>query len=202
MPENRTKHARRAGPRGPLVVDIRSMSPGCARLWAFTLPAPAELGTAMVRVPAGAPLRLEVQLEGVSEGVLVTGTATAPLVGECARCLRPFTAEGETRFRELFARDSETAGPDGYLVDGDVLDLEPVLRDSLVLELPLAPLCADDCPGLCPECGAVLAEAGSEHAHERRGGPWAALEGLRKEMDGPVGNGGSDEHRAGSRKER
>ena len=57
------------------------------------------------------------------------------------------------------------ADEDGYSLDGDLLDLEPVLRDALVLALPLAPLCRQDCPGLCAECGALLAQAGPDHGH-------------------------------------
>ena len=66
----------------------------------------------------------------------------------------------EVRFQELYAL-AEASGEDadGYLLDGDLLDLEPALRDALVLELPLSPLCADDCPGLCSECGVRLADA-------------------------------------------
>jgi uncharacterized protein len=119
----------------------------------------------MVNVPEGAELTLDVRLEGVAEGVLVTATVGAPLVGECARCLDLFASAAEVRFTELFLGDASEDDADGYLLVGDLLDLEPALRDALVLELPLAPLCADDCPGLCPECGMRLAEAGPEHGH-------------------------------------
>ena len=119
----------------------------------------------MVNVPEGAELAVDVLLEGVAEGVLVTATVQAPLVGECARCLDLFASSTEVRFTELFARDASEEDADGYLLVGDLLDLEPALRDALVLELPLAPLCAEDCPGLCSVCGVRLAEAGPEHSH-------------------------------------
>jgi uncharacterized protein len=90
-------------------------------------------------------------------------TARAPLAGECARCLEPLSSTTEVRFRELFSYEANEEG--GYLLNGDLLDLEPALRDALVLELPLAPLCADDCAGLCVECGVRLAEAGPGHVH-------------------------------------
>jgi uncharacterized protein len=141
------------------------------------------MGVEMARVPAGADLELEVQLEGVAEGVLVTASVTAPLAGECARCLEPFTSATEVRFQELFALESEEAtGSDqadvveSYRLDGSgQLDLEPALRDAVVLELPLSPLCEDDCKGLCPECGVRLADAEPGHGHEQRGAMWAAL---------------------------
>lgn len=133
----------------------------------------------MVRVPIGAELELEVQLEGVTEGVLVTATVTAPLVGECARCLEPFTSVATVRFQELFELAEGVTGPDGYVLDAGFLDLEPALRDALVLELPLAPLCAEDCLGLCAECGVRLADTPPDHGHTERGPLWAALQDFR-----------------------
>ena len=179
MPHQRNKHEKRVDPAGPLVFDIRTLGPGSVRTDTRISPAPADLGAGLVRIPAGADLRLDVQLEGVTEGVLATATVTAPLAGECARCLEPFTAVTTVRFQELFALADDVAGPDGYVLDAGLLDLEPALRDALVLELPLAPLCAEDCPGLCAECGVRLADAGPDHGHERRGPLWAALQNVR-----------------------
>lgn len=135
----------------------------------------------MVSVPERGDLELDVQLEGVTEGVLVTAIVTAPLAGECARCLDPFTSTMKVRFQELFGyqASSDSEDEDDYLLDGDLLDLEPALRDALVLELPLSPLCADDCEGLCPECGVRLADAGPGHGHVGRGVMWAALKNFR-----------------------
>jgi uncharacterized protein len=179
MPHQRSKHLNRADPAGPLVFDIRTLGPGTARTERRTSPAPADLGVEMVRVPVGADLELEVQLEGVTEGVLVTATVTAPLAGECARCLEPFTSAAEIRFQELFVPADEVAGTDGYVLDGGLLDLESALRDALVLELPMSPLCADDCLGLCTQCGVRLADAPPGHGHEERGPMWAALKNVR-----------------------
>src|ERR1700722_8241033 len=153
MPHQRSKHQKRIDPKGPLVFDIAVLGPGTARTERRTSPAPADMGVEMVRVPAGADLELDVQLEGVAEGVLVTATVTAPLTGECARCLEPFTSATSVRFQELFALADGAAGPDGYTLDAGLLDIEPALRDALVLELPMSPLCAEDCRGLCSECG-------------------------------------------------
>jgi uncharacterized protein len=187
MPNSRTKHLKRLDPRNPLVFDTRDLGPGTARTLNRTWPAPADLGVELARVPAGADLELEVQLEGVAEGVLVTATATVPLAGECARCLEPFTSATTVWFQELFTlepdEDSGTDQPDGedsYRLDGSgLLDLEPALRDAVVLELPLSPLCEDDCQGLCVECGVRLADAGPGHGHEQRGAMWAVLKDYR-----------------------
>lgn len=165
MPHANPKHPKRLNPHLPLVFDTRGLGPGDARSVTREVPAPASLGVGMVNVPEGAELRLDLELEGVAEGVLVTAVVRAPLVGECARCLDMFTSATDVRFTELFTRDASDDDADGYLLVGDLLDLEPALRDALVLELPLAPLCADDCPGLCPECGVRLADARAGHGH-------------------------------------
>jgi uncharacterized protein len=165
MPHANPKHPKRLNPHQPLVFDTRGLGPADVRSQTRDVPAPAGLGAAMVTVPEGAELALDVRLEGVAEGVLVTATVRAPLVGECARCLDLFASATEVRFTELFTHDAGEDDADGYLLVGDLLDLEPALRDALVLELPLAPLCTDDCPGLCPECGVRLTEACHEHGH-------------------------------------
>jgi uncharacterized protein len=169
MPYTSRKHVKRLDPRGPLVFDTRARGPGSARAEERTVPAPAGLRVELVSVPEGADLQLSVQLEGVSEGTLVTATARAPLTGECARCLDPFTSATEVRLQELFAYEAGSGEADGYLLDGDLLDLEPALRDALVLELPISPLCSGDCPGLCVQCGVRLADAGAGHGHATDG---------------------------------
>jgi uncharacterized protein len=189
MPYVSRKHVKRLDPRAPLVFDTRALGPGSARAEDRTVPAPAGLGVELVSIPEGADLQLHVQLEGVSEGALVTATATAPLAGECARCLDPFTSATEVRLQELFVHEPDGADGDGYLLDGDLLDLEPALRDALVLELPLSPLCSGDCPGLCVECGVRLADAGAGHGHAQPGAAGqdrptpdgTTVPGLRKE---------------------
>ena len=113
------------------------------------------------------------------EGVLVTGTARAALEGECVRCLEPISEEIEVRFQELFVYDDREVDPDEELevskLQDDLVDLEPLLRDAVVLALPFQPLCEDDCPGLCAECGARLADD-PDHSHGEPVDPrWAAL---------------------------
>jgi uncharacterized protein len=147
-----------------------------------TVLAPADLGIEVLGVPEGSPVELDLRLEAVMEGVLVTGTARAVLEGECARCLEPITDEIEVRFQELFVYDDLDVDPDEELevstLRHDLVDLEPLLRDAVVLALPVQPLCQDDCHGLCPECGARLADD-PDHGHDARVDPrWAALSGL------------------------
>jgi uncharacterized protein len=124
-----------------------------------TVPAPADLGIDVVGVPEGSDVTLELRLESVLDGVLVTGTARTRVAGECARCLDPLERELEADFQELYAYPDESAGrraaprddeSDLLELDGVLLDLEPVLRDAVVLALPLKPLCREDCPGTVP----------------------------------------------------
>jgi uncharacterized protein len=145
----------------------------------WTVPAPADLGIEVLRVPEGAPVELDLRTEAVMEGVLVTGTARAALEGECVRCLEPISDEIEVRFQELFVYDDQDVDPDEELevstLQDDLVDLEPLLRDAVVLALPFQPLCEDDCPGLCAECGARLADD-PDHSHGEPVDPrWAAL---------------------------
>jgi uncharacterized protein len=167
-----------------------SRQAGSSRAQQLTVPAPDEFCLELARVPVGADLELDVRFEAVSEGVLVTGSAIAPLAGECARCLAPMAATVTAGFTELYLyepdkrdrhnkhdqQENDEQDDDQRYLDGDLLDLEPVLRDAVVLALPMSPLCREDCPGLCIQCGAPLADAGPEHQHEDAPDPrWAAL---------------------------
>lgn len=165
-------------PRAPLVLDTRELGrrPGSMRRLARTVPAPGQLGTGMIGVPAGAPVELRLRLEAVMEGVLVSGTVRAPLSGECARCLDAFAAELEVELQELYVYPDCAPDDDEALrLEGDLLDLEPALRDAVVVDLPLAPTCREECPGLCATCGERLAELPAGHAHDVLDPRWAAL---------------------------
>ncbi len=122
------------------------------------------------------------------EGVLVTGTATAELAGECARCLEPLAEELGIRFQELFVYEDQSYSDEDdetSVLEDDLLDLEPLLRDSVVLALPFRPLCRDDCPGLCTECGARLADD-PDHSHDAAIDPrWASLTQLQQDSEAP-----------------
>src|SRR6202046_4089384 len=167
---------------GDFVFDMRPLGrqPGSVRDETRTAHAPDGLGSGLALVPAGAEVALDLRFEAVAEGVLVTGSAVAPLSGECARCLDPLATTVEVSFQELYRYlpdpgESEDDGEERFL-DGDFLDLEPAFRDAVVLALPLSLLCSEDCAGLCVECGARLAEAGPDHGHGDRVDPrWGAL---------------------------
>ncbi|MGP4112386.1 YceD family protein [Streptomyces sp. 4N509B] len=170
--------------------------PGALKRVSRTVVAPPDLGNEVIGVPEGGKLDVELRMESVIEGVLVTGTVRAPLTGECVRCLEPLTDEVEADFQEMFsypdadafggvapsAEDGEEGEGAEYLLQGDLFDLEPVLRDAIVLSLPLQPVCQEDCPGLCPECGARLAGDPDHHHDEVVDIRWAGLQELAVDM--------------------
>lgn len=148
-----------------------------------TVPTPSRIGLDLIGIEAGTALALDLRVESVSEGVLVTGTVSAPTAGECARCLTPITGDVEIDLTELFAypdsTTDETTDADevGRVVD-DTVDLEQPIIDAVGLALPFVPLCGPDCAGLCPDCGVALAEAEPGHHHERIDPRWAKLAGM------------------------
>ena len=151
----------------------------------MTVKAPADLGTAVIGIPEGSDLELDLRLEAVMEGVLVTGAVRGQAGGECVRCLDEVTHVVDVALAELFVypERAAVAAQDGdedddlRELDGDLLDLEPALRDAVVPMLPFQPVCRPDCPGLCSLCGARLADE-PDHSHETLDPRWAALSGL------------------------
>ncbi|MES9540955.1 DUF177 domain-containing protein [Spirillospora sp. NPDC049024] len=210
MPHESRNPLTRHDPSAPLKLDTRALGrqPGSSREEHLSVPAPENFGVEMVGVPEGAAIELDLRLEAVLEGVLVTGTATVPLKGECSRCLDPIASTFEADFQELFVYDDTRSGgnadDDELRLEGDIIDLEPVLRDAVVLALPLSPLCRDDCPGLCPDCGARLADVGPDHHHDVADPRWAALRDLAGDMAPAApdrGNGSSGSRASSDRRE-
>jgi len=179
----------RLDPRSPLVITTRELTrrPGTMQELHRTVELPDDLGTDIISIKAGTPVEIDVRLESVVEGVLVTGSVRGTATGACVRCLDPIDLPVEGGFQELFAYTDRAAhhhevGADTdedevYELVGDLVDLEPVIRDAVVPTLPFQPVCREDCPGLCPECGIHLADD-PEHHHEVIDPRWSALSGL------------------------
>ncbi|MBB5906657.1 uncharacterized protein BKA25_000973 [Actinoalloteichus hymeniacidonis] len=164
------------------MIDTRELGrrAGASRRYHRNLPPTTRLGLDLVKVPDQGEVVLDIRLDSVVEGVLVAGTATAPLEGECSRCLEPILDEVEVEITELFAypesaTDETTEEDEMPRVVEELIDLEPVVRDAVLLALPSSPLCAPDCAGLCVECGGKWAELGPGHSHETMDPRWAAL---------------------------
>lgn len=125
---------------------------------------------------AGSPVHLELHIERILEGLVVRGIVSADWTGECARCLCPIGGRLTLGVDELF--ETEPVEGETYRLDHDTIDLEPLTRDALGLELPVVPLCRADCAGICPECGADRNETRCDCATDDRDDRWAALDDL------------------------
>ena len=138
------------------------------------------IGIDVIAVPAG-EIDLNLKLESVSEGVLVTGDFQVVAKGECIRCLDPIDLPLDKSFQELYAYSASTEDSedeDQLLMDGDFIDLEAPIRDAIILSLPINPLCDEECEGLCPECGQKWRDLPEDHAHEQIDARWSDLKGL------------------------
>ncbi|NYI72263.1 uncharacterized protein GGQ54_002823 [Naumannella cuiyingiana] len=180
---------RHPDPRSGLVLDTHNLhrQAGVMREVRERVEAPEGLGNDVIGVPTGAPIDLELRLEAVVEGVLVTGEARFEATGQCGRCLEPVTEQVVIDIQELYVYPgNEADGEDASRLDGELADLEPLVRDEALLELPFMPVCRADCAGLCPDCGANL-NADPGHDHGPSTDPrWAGLSGWGER--GPADN--------------
>ena len=138
------------------VIDVRDLiaSPGASRMVRLD-EAIAGLATQLAAVPEERPIEADLLLESVVDGIVVSGPVMGTMRLSCARCLKPFDQEFELRVEELYASDAEPSDDEYPVVEGRV-DLEPMIRDVVVLAMPFAPLCRPDCRGLCSRCGGDL----------------------------------------------
>jgi len=157
------------------------------------------VGVPLVAIPAGDVIEVDMRLESVTEGVLLTADIYAVAKGECIRCLDPVEITVERKIQELYRYEptndkggkrkkhsarTETSDEidldavDELWLDGNEMNLEVPIRDAVVLDLPVNPLCSDDCLGLCPDCGEKWEKLPEGHAHEVIDARWAGLAGL------------------------
>ncbi|MGV8877200.1 MAG: YceD family protein [Rhodoglobus sp.] len=163
----------------PYAVLVRDLMhrPGEMRQHEQQITVAESFGNAVIVVAAGSQLKIFSRLESLHDGVLVAAEVSAIATAECVRCLIDMTMPVEVEFQELFAYSEDEAFD--YTVIDEHIDLEPVVRDAVVLSLPFQPVCQKGCLGLCPECGVRLLD-NPEHHHEAPiDSRWAALSGLQ-----------------------
>ena len=142
------------------------------------------------RVPEGSDVEVDVVLEATDGGIVASGYVTAPWVGACRRCLTEVSGDLSVNVRELYERRGAASvepaqqEQETYPIDGDTIDLEPLARDAVLLNLPQAPLCRPDCAGLCPTCGADLNQGACGCPPATADPRWAALDALRHPVSG------------------
>ncbi|WP_331899394.1 DUF177 domain-containing protein [Lacisediminihabitans sp.] len=159
----------------PYTVDVYDLMhrPGEMRERALDVIVPESFGNAMIGVKQGSELRIDLRMESLHDGILVSADIEGTAAGECGRCLIDIEQPLQVEIQELFAYSSDEAFE--YEVHEDTIDLEPVVRDAVVLSLPFQPVCQEDCLGLCPQCGVRLLD-NPGHEHEAPIDPrWAAL---------------------------
>jgi uncharacterized protein len=145
---------------------------------------PAELFEfADDRIDEASDVAVNVHLESGTGGIVATGDTRVAWSSQCRRCLRPVAGESRSELHEIFARaagraETSLVDPDALALVGDQIDFAPVVREVVLLGLPLAPLCRPDCPGLCPRCGADLATDPCTCVVRSRDERWAALDDL------------------------
>lgn len=107
------------------------------------------------RLVPGAPIAVRLECSSTNDGIVVDGSLTTGFRGTCRRCLRPVEGERSIEIHELY--QETRSDPDAFPIENDQIDLRPMIRESILLDVPGAPLCRAECPGLCPVCGADLA---------------------------------------------
>ena len=155
--------------------------PGELRERVLEFDAPEQLGESVAVVKQGTPVRIDLRLEGLHDGVLVTAEVDTVASGECVRCLDPVAVPVEVEFQELFAYSEDEAFD--FAIRDDHVNLESVVRDAVVLALPFQPVCRPDCPGLDPVTGEKLPDGAERQSREVLDPRWAALEGFQPTTD-------------------
>ncbi len=195
--------------RSPFVVSLQSLprQEGSVMTWETELPAPADMGVELIGVPEGSPMKISLELQSVSEGVFVQGDVHVTLEGQCSRCLRDLALDEHEAVAELvfyperkavFVADGDEEAEEFPEIVDDHIDLEPILRDAVVIGLPFRPLCRPDCPGLCSECGEPWDNLPDDHTHEKLDPRFDALAGFQAELAGTVHEGADADSGAGA----
>ncbi|MEX0158781.1 MULTISPECIES: YceD family protein [unclassified Microbacterium] len=179
---------------GPFVLPVRDIvrKPGEMREHEFSVTLKDAWGEGIVSYETGSELDLDVRLESVHEGILVSGIVDAEYSGVCGRCLIDIVRPVEVEFQELFAYPGEEETD--FEVQDDHVDLETLVRDAAVLALPFQPVCQPDCPGLDPETGERLTASTDKEQAAPIDPRWSVLQNITDQD-------GTEESRAAEKEE-
>jgi len=120
-----------------------------------------------------------IQVSRTPQGLLVQGKFSGKTMLECVRCLNEFSKPLVWKLTELYAFNEKSASDEGLIIPDDAqIDLESLIREYALLEIPINPICKPDCKGLCPVCGRDLNVADCGHRPEQNDSPFAALKDL------------------------
>ena len=179
--------------RSPYALSITDLprAEGSERVYEMQLGAPKDCGVELLTVPEGEPIELQLTLQSVSEGVLVQGVARTHAVGQCSRCLQELEVPmSETvaelvfypQARQALADEGDEEAEEFPIIENDHIDLEPIIRDAIVLAMPFRPLCMPDCKGLCSGCGQRWDDLPDDHEHTVADPRFAALDALAAQL--------------------
>lgn len=168
----------------PLTVDVAELlrHPGSTKRLRAHHEA-AGFALPLARVPEGTGLVLDLRMDSLVEGIHVEGTVAGSFVLECRRCLTDVVERRRVAVDEVFLHPGSGQEGETYEIRGEEIHLGQMLRDALMLALPLDPLCREDCRGLCPTCGADRNTADCGHGADRVDIRWGPLGGLRERME-------------------
>ncbi len=165
----------------PFVVDVSDLLAHTGQERRRRIEIPVDYRVEQARTDPELPITADLVLRSIPGGIMVEGDVAAPTLLTCYRCLTEWAEEQHGRVRELYGDDPDDDGD--YHVAGDAVDLEPMLRDQVTLDLPLLPLCRPDCAGLCPTCGADLNTDACPGHEDASSSPFAGLRDLLETQD-------------------
>jgi uncharacterized protein len=167
--------------KNPLLVNALELlrRPGSSKQFTFPAdPSMIEIESSVI-VPYST-IDVDLTVESLTDGVVVNGSIRAAFQGECRRCLRPLEGFIDVEVHELY--QVQVTDPDAFPIEGDQINLVPMVRETVLLELPEAPVCRPDCAGLCPQCGIDLNTGTCDCVSESIDPRWAVLDSLRDEF--------------------
>ena len=132
------------------------------------------------RLVADEPIAVRLHLESLSTGIVVDGSIAAQWHGTCRRCLQPVGGTLVSDVHELY--QLVVTDPDAFPIEHDQLDLIPIVREVVQIDMPIVPLCRDDCAGLCPSCGVDRNETPCSCDSTPVDDRWSALDGLKDQL--------------------
>lgn len=161
----------------PLLVNAHELlrRPGSERRVEIDVPV-ATVGLDDPRLPADSAVRVDLVCSSLNDGIVVDGRVSVEHRGDCRRCLRPLMARVESSVHELY--QETLTDPDAFPIENDQIDLVAVVRETILIDLPDAPLCRPDCRGLCASCGTDLNEATCGCVQDDVDPRWSALDGI------------------------
>lgn len=167
--------------KNPLLVNASELlrRPGSVKSFDLDVQ-PSSIGLDSSLLIPDSPISVHLTAESLTDGVVINGHVRVAFRGECRRCLGAIEGYVDVEVHELY--QVNVSDPDAFPIVGDQIDLVPMVRENVLLEVPEAPVCRPDCAGLCPQCGIDRNTQTCDCVLETGDSRWAALEGWREQF--------------------